>query len=292
MITINSVSGGMTSAYIAAHYPSDYNQFALVRTNDPSCLFPDAKIRQLVSDKIGREFIGTLENDTIIYTILDLEQFTGQKIHWLTGDAFEDVIRKRKSLPNVSQRFCTSAMKIEPMKRFWYDVIKEPTETRIGFRANEMGRAKSMMERCNQDGFMYEKFIVGKSDNGRNKWKELKWQQPRFPLIESGTFKDEIEHFWKDKPVRFAWKNNCVGCFHNNCMLLKHTSQRDPIKYEWFAKMEREMKVYFSNKNIEDSHFSRFLSNGLTYDDIKDHKLQLDLFDEDFNECDTGYCGL
>ena len=34
-------------------------------------MFPDAKIRQEVSDKIGAEFIGTLEDDTIIYTILD-----------------------------------------------------------------------------------------------------------------------------------------------------------------------------------------------------------------------------
>jgi hypothetical protein len=289
MKTINSISGGMTSAYIAAHYPADFNQFALVRTNDISCKFPDEKIRQVVSDRIDKEFIGTLENDMIIYTILDLEQFIGKKIHWLSGEAFEDIIKKRKALPNVHQRFCTSEMKISPMKKFWYESINEPTETRIGFRANEQGRAKSMLERCRENGFMYEKFIVGKSDNGRNKWKELKWQKPRFPLIESGTFKDEIEFFWKDKPVRFAWKNNCVGCFHNNCMLLKHTSNRDPIKYEWFAKMEREMSKNIINK---DSNFGKFLSNGMTYDEIKNHKLQLDLFDNDFNECDSGYCGL
>jgi hypothetical protein len=289
MKTINSISGGMTSAYIAAHYPADFNQFALVRTNDITCKFPDEKIRQVVSDKIGREFIGTLENDMIVYTILDLEQFIGKKIHWLTGEAFEDIIRKRKTLPNVQQRFCTSDMKILPMKKFWYEHINEPIETRIGFRANEQGRAKSMIERCQDDGFMYEKFIVGKSDNGRNKWKELKWQKPRFPLIESGTFKDEIEFFWKDKPVRFAWKNNCVGCFHNNCMLLKHTSNRDPIKYEWFAKIEREIQTNKKNKNEK---FFTFLSNGMTYDEIKNHKLQLDLFDNDFNECDSGYCGL
>jgi hypothetical protein len=292
MKTVNSISGGMTSAYIAAHYPADFNQFALVRTNDITCKFPDEKIRQVVSDKIGREFIGTLENDMIVYTILDLEQFIGKEIHWLTGEAFEDIIRKRKALPNVQQRYCTSDMKILPMKKFWYQNINEPTETRIGFRANEQGRAKTMLEKCREDGFLYEKFIVGKSENGRNQWKELKWHKPVFPLIQSGTFKDEIEFFWKDKPVRFAWKNNCVGCFHNNCMLLKHTSNKDPLKYEWFAKMEREMQSYFVKKNGNESHYGRFLSNGLTYDQIKNHKLQLDLFDTDFNECDTGYCGL
>ena len=65
MITVNSVSGGKTSAYIAANYPADYDVFSLVRTNDKSCLFPDAKLRQMVSDRKGDEFIGTLEKDEI-----------------------------------------------------------------------------------------------------------------------------------------------------------------------------------------------------------------------------------
>jgi hypothetical protein len=66
MKTVNSLSGGKTSSYIAVNYPADYNVFALVRTSDTNCLFPDAKIRQIVSDKIGTEFIGTLEEDAII----------------------------------------------------------------------------------------------------------------------------------------------------------------------------------------------------------------------------------
>lgn len=73
MKTVNSISGGQTSAYIAANYLADYNVFALVTTDDKNCLYPDAKVRQLVSDKIGKEFIGTLEDDVIINTILDLE---------------------------------------------------------------------------------------------------------------------------------------------------------------------------------------------------------------------------
>jgi hypothetical protein len=72
MKTVNSVSGGKTSAYIAANYPADYNVFALVRTTDMNCLYPDKKLRQVVSDKIGTEFIGTLEDDVIIHKMLDL----------------------------------------------------------------------------------------------------------------------------------------------------------------------------------------------------------------------------
>lgn len=85
MEKVTSISGGETSAYLAVKYPTKYNVFALVTTNDVNCQYPDAKVRQIVSDKIGKEFIGTLEDDVIIKTILDLEQFLGKKIDWVSG---------------------------------------------------------------------------------------------------------------------------------------------------------------------------------------------------------------
>lgn len=45
MKIVNSLSGGKTSSYIAANYPADYDVFALVRTDDKNCLFPDKKQR-------------------------------------------------------------------------------------------------------------------------------------------------------------------------------------------------------------------------------------------------------
>ena len=74
LITVNSISGGKTSAYVMAHYPANINIFALVRVEDKANLWmkgKDEKTRQLVSDKIGKEFIGTVEMDEIIYTILE-----------------------------------------------------------------------------------------------------------------------------------------------------------------------------------------------------------------------------
>ena len=81
MKTVNSLSGGKTSSYIAANYPADYNVFALVRTSDKNCMFPDKKIRQIVSDKIGAEFIGTLEDDVLIYTFMDRDWETYSFYH-------------------------------------------------------------------------------------------------------------------------------------------------------------------------------------------------------------------
>ena len=282
MKTINSLSGGKTSSYIAANYPADYDVFALVRTDDKNCLFPDKKLRQEVSDRIGKEFIGTLEDDTIIYTMLDLEQYIGRKITWVSGSTFDEITTRKDKvyLPNKVQRFCTVEMKIEPMFYWWAENIGEPTETRIGFRANETRRANNMLERCNEDGLSTFKATFEKHPDGRNKWEEVPYQKPSFPLIQDNIRKDQIEEYWKDKPVRFAWMNNCVGCFHKTPLLLRKMFDKHPNKLEWFAKRERE--------SINGASWR----SDVLYDDVKKWNSQFELFDDDFNECDSGYCGL
>lgn len=285
MTTINSLSGGKTSSYIAVNYPADVELFSLVRTSDIECKFPDDKVRQMVSDRIGQEFIGTLEQDAIIYTMLDLEQFLGRKITWITGPTFDEVIiqgvkkngEAYKYLPNVMQRFCTVEMKVNPIKRWCHENTDLPVEMRLGFRANEVSRAAKMIERRKDDGLEWDKFSISKNENGRNKWKELPYRLTRFPLIDDRIFKDKIESFWVGKPVRFAYMNNCVGCFHRNEILLKHMSDKEPTKFNWFAKQETD-KARFKKE--------------ISYEAIKRHRLQFDLFDDDFNECDSGYCGL
>ena len=92
MKTVVSISGGKSSAYILANYPSDYAVFSLVRTNDKDCLYPDSGIRKIVSEKIQKEFIGTIEQDSIIKIVLELEQFTGKKIDWITGETFDELL--------------------------------------------------------------------------------------------------------------------------------------------------------------------------------------------------------
>jgi len=281
MKTFNSISGGKTSSYIASNYPADYNVFSLVRTNDKNCLFPDAKLRKVVSDRIGAEFIGTLEDDMIIHTMLDLEQFIGSKIDWVTGKPFDEVIlmNGKKYLPNVTQRFCTTEMKLKPLFEWWKKNINEVIEVRIGFRANETRRAKNMLDKTNENGNSTFKTIIGKRKGvtNQNKWAEIEWQKPTFPLITDNIYKDNVEEFWRGKPVRFAYMNNCIGCFHRNEVLLKHMSEKHPNKFQWFIDAE-EKKANFKK--------------GITYQQIKNSLKQTELFDTDFNECDSGYCGL
>ena len=281
MITANSLSGGQTSSYIAKHYPADYNIFSLVRTDDPTCMFPDAKVRQIVSDRLGLEFIGTLEMDTIIYTMLDLEQFIGKRIDWVTGITFDEVIQKKGGwLPNKLHRYCTTNLKLIPIFNFWHKVIKDPMTCRIGFRANETKRAGRMIEKLNSNGLLEIKATVEKHKNGRNKWQVFEWQKPEFPLIEDNIYKDTIVKYWHDKPVRFAKMNNCVGCFHRNPVLLKKLSTTDENKFDWFANQEKGRGGRGTWRS------------DTTYDKIKKTRIQAELAFDDFTDCDSGYCGL
>lgn len=281
MKKVNSLSGGKTSSYIAANYPADYNVFSLVRTDDQNCLFPDKKIRQIVSDKIGKEFVGTLEEDAIIYTMLDLEQYIGKKIDWVSGITFDEVVEKKGGwLPNKLHRYCTTNLKLIPIFEWWHKNINNPVEMRIGYRANETKRAIRMNEKRNKNGLLEIKATISKHPNGRNKWEIFEWQNPTFPLIDDNIRKDTIEEFWKDKPVRFAWMNNCVGCFYRNEILLKRMFEKNPNKMQWFANQE----IGRNGKGT--------WKTGITYEKIKNHKMQIQLFDDDFNDCDSGYCGI
>lgn len=278
---VNSLSGGKTSSYVAANYKADYNVFSLVRTDDKRCIFPDAKIRQEVSDRIGKEFIGTLEEDMIIYTMLDLEQYIGSKIDWVSGKTFDDAIIKTKKgtkyLPNKVARYCTTELKTMPILHWMYDVVKEPVIMRFGYRANEMSRAKTMLEKTDEEGFTKVKATFTKLKDGRQSWGTYRYNKPEFPLIKDNIYKDNIEEYWKDKPVRFAYMNNCVGCHWRSPLLLKKMSEKNPNKMQWFADQETNKSKWRSD---------------IMYKDIMKWNTQTELFDEDFDECDSGYCGI
>ena len=86
----------------------------------------------MVEDRIGKPFIATAEDDKIIYTMLDLEQYIGRAIKWVTGPTFDEVVEKGGgTLPNVRRRFCTTQLKLNPIFDWWRETINEPSEFRI-----------------------------------------------------------------------------------------------------------------------------------------------------------------
>tara|TARA_B100000424_G_C22849192_1_gene452900 strand:- start:12 stop:887 length:876 start_codon:yes stop_codon:yes gene_type:complete len=291
MKTVNSVSGGQTSAYLMANYPADFNVFALVRINDPASAPKDPWIKKYVQEKLQTDFIATAEDDIIFYTLADLEQYTGQVITWVQNPSFDEVINSGGILPSALRRYCTSDMKVKPIAHWCYSNFNKPVEMRLGFRAGEDRRVQRGKEADDANGLRSEKIAVGKHPSGRTKWKTVQYAKMRYPLHEAGVFNDQVREFWKGKPVRFAERNNCVGCFHRNPILLNLIAKKFPEKYSWFIRQE-EIGRAKKRKDGKPLTWNTWRQDGL-YSEFKQHKTQLSLTDLDgFTDCDSGYCGL
>jgi hypothetical protein len=282
MISINSLSGGKTSSYMAVHYPADYNIFSLVCIEDDSCSPKDKNIIKIVNDKLDKygyiekygEFIATAEDDKIIKVILDLEQMIGSEIIWIRGKSFEKTNKSHGNiLPNMARRYCTTDMKMNPIANFVYNNIMpeynmNPVFSNVGFRYDEMERAKE-----NRD--LITKLVIGKRKT-RNKWADIKWGVANYPLIYDKINNIHIRNFWNNKNIAFPEDSNCVGCFWKDVQQLRKNWNENSEKMEWFARQERN-----SNYNYKSS---------ITYDRIKDLEIQSEFNFGTGSGCQAGFC--
>ena len=269
MKTINSLSGGKTSSYMAYHYPADYEVFSLVRIEDKNCAPKDKGLIKMVQDKLDAEFVATVEDDKTLKVMLDLEQMLGKEIIWVTGKTFDEIIKKATILPNKLMRFCTTEMKLRPIWDWWYKNIGEKITMGIGYRYDEMERA---------DRFTTSfKGIVGKQGGGiRNKWQEIEWREGYFPLIENRITTFDVKYWARNTDLIFPDDSNCVGCFHKDMQQLRKNFDENLEKMEWFAKKERDIRGTWKNE--------------MTYDQIKTIGLQMDFNFGTGSGCQAGFC--
>jgi hypothetical protein len=267
MKTVNSLSGGKTSSFMAANYPADFNIFALVRIEAEYCRPKDESIVNYASDKIGMDFVATAESDTTLYAMRDLEQLIGKEIIWTTGDTFEQVCLKRKALPNLMMRFCTTEMKMKPIFEFCYNHFGM-VEMNIGFRFDEMERVNSQNKKF--------KTIVGQGANGRNKWAEIEWRECKYPLIENRIGHYQVGQWANSTGLIFPPDSNCVGCFWKPLQQLRKNWEDEPQKMRWFADMEEKLKRKWKKE--------------MSYDNIKKIGLQQEFFFGTGSGCQAGFC--
>lgn len=264
--SVTSVSGGKTSAYLAKHYPTDYNIFSLVRIEDRNCAPKDKKLVQIISDKIGMEFIATAESDKTLKVVLDLEQILGKEIIWVTGKSFEEVIRSKKAIPNMMWRFCTTEMKMKP--------IFDYTQKFIGFVDMQIGIRYDEEHRARENNTF--KTIIGKHENGRNKWAEIEWRNSMFPLVENKITHFQVKQWADSTDLIFPPDSNCVGCFWKPIQQLRKNWEDEPLKMQWFSKMENEMNRTFKKE--------------MKYEKIKNIGLQTEFFFGTGSGCQAGFC--
>jgi hypothetical protein len=275
MKTINSLSGGKTSSYMAVHYPADYNIFALVTIEAEYCKPKDKSIVKYASDKLGKEFIATAESDKTLYVMRDLEQLLGKEITWVSGDSFEQVCLKKKALPNLMMRFCTTEMKIKPIFEWWQNNFNgEKIDMNIGFRYDEKERGYDKKGKKKKEKPF--KHIIGKNENGTNKWQETQWRDTYYPLINLRVTHSSVAKWAESTSLVFPPDSNCVGCFWKHTQQLRKNWEDETLKMRWFSELEQKMKRRFKKE--------------MTFEQVKQLGLQQDFFFGTGSGCNAGFC--
>jgi hypothetical protein len=258
--TVNSISGGKSSAVLAKEFPADHEVFSLVCIDDVNSKPKDPSVVNYVNQKLEKfhyqygEFIATAEDDKTLVAMMDLEQLIGKPITWIRGDSFDRVIDKgtKTRLPSWAIRYCTEQMKLLPMFIWWFQNIGEKCEMRIGFRFDEFKRMERFWNNSDPNYFKIP-IMCNLYGQKRQKLVEIKWRDCSFPLIEKGYTRQMVSDFWDktllpgdlfsgSKKIEFPVVSNCVGCFHKEPETLAAMAILNPEKMNWFSMQESKGK--------------------------------------------------
>lgn len=261
--TCLSFSGGRTSAYL------------LWRVLQSNGGLPDEAI--VCFANTGKEEEATLE------FVRDCEVNWQVKIHWLeyqdekpnfkvvdfdtasrNGEPFEQLILKRKYLPNPVTRFCTAILKIRTIHRYLKSLGWEHNENMdwLGIRADEQRRA-------------------------------AKVDRSRTPLVAAGITAKDVGEFWRQQPFDLKLPNingktmhgNCDLCFLKGAKQIMSLVSEKPERAVWWAKMETLVKT--SNQTF--GHGARFRKDRPSYAEMSKYiGQQMDMLDEESIDC---FCG-
>lgn len=239
--TVNSISGGKTSAYMAVHYPARHNVFAVVLTRDPNCRIQDKGLLAAIQAKCP-EFEGSRELDQTLRNVLELEQLIGKAITWVWGKTFDEVIQDRSYLPNKRMRFCTEEMKLYPIYQWYLSAIgiQDACEMRIGFRADETKRVYKLLGGKYSKGSGWSWDGLGQCEKLPKSKRRIQWRFSQCPLWLEGVTGSHVIDFWQSKGWDFPQVSNCDFCFFHRQPEMQQQSQAHPVRSKWWRERERE----------------------------------------------------
>ena len=251
--TCISFSGGRTSAYM------------LWRVLQSNGGMPEEAIA--VFANTGKEEGATLE------FVRDCEANWGVKIHWLeyrakapkfnrvrfetasrNGEPFEELIVKKKYLPNMVARFCTAELKVLTIDRYVKSIGWDDYVSFVGIRADEPRRVAKM--RLN---------------------KEVKLT----PLADAGVTESIVWDFWNKQPFdlglpKISGASNCDLCFLKGAGIIMGLIAQKPERAVWWAAMEEKIGAKFRSDRPSYAQMMKF------------SKDQQSLFTDETIPC---YCG-
>lgn len=274
MITVNSLSGGKTSSYMAVKYPADVSIFACVCIDFPKAAPKDPTVLKYCLEKLNGNFIASAEHEKTLRVMMQLEQLIGKEIVWVRGKSFDQIIDDAGCLPTWARRFCTTDLKIRPMFEYlWprYGVVR----MRIGFRGDEMDRIVRAMQP--EKAYMEVATSTRIFGECKQTWESVTWRETEFPLRR--TFHYEILKYWKTQHPEFAFPldSNCRGCHHKSPELIKQNHDETPEILEWFALQEQKGK------------YNTWHDDKIPY--AKKFKMNFtERIDFDYPGCSAGFC--
>ena len=277
-----SFSGGRTSGYMLYHILQAHNG---TLPDDVYVTFANT----------GKEMPETLD------FVRDCGDHWGIKIHWLqmkifderpiyrteevtyetaarNGEPFAALIERKKMLPNPVTRFCTSELKIMPMKRFmkergykdWYNVI--------GLRYDEPRRV-GKQKRAN--------------DSGANPWESLT------PLYDAKATVQDVFKFWEASNFDLNLPNhggktlagNCDLCYLKGMKTITSILKERPDLADWWVEQENKIEKLNVGTEYEERIVStaKFRQDRPPYIELVDISKKpepiIDLFGDDGMSC-------
>lgn len=133
------------------------------------------------------------------------------------GSMFAELIEERKFLPNHSMRFCTTELKVHPMRDFMQAQTVERWTNLIGLRRDEPKRVHTIRAR-------------------ENAW------DTECPLFDTGVTVEDVAAFWRAQPFDLglqSWEGNCDACMLKGTPLLARIERDRPGTLDWWIEQER-----------------------------------------------------
>lgn len=231
---------------MAIHYPTEFNIFAVVLTEDKNAIPRDKGLLRECQNRIPW-FYASRELDETLYAVLELEQRLGKKVDWTASDyTYDTLIRIRKHrLPNKSLRFCTEVLKVLPI--FTYSYLHyydgSPILMNLGFRYDEPKRVEKYNCKNNFNKLPYKCSLFNQR---RQRWtKDIEWRVENFPLYQDKITEPVIIDYMNKENFKFPKVSNCDFCFFHNMDKLQYQVEKYAKRLEWWTNFEKEYDATF-----------------------------------------------
>ena len=140
------------------------------------------------------------------------------------GEPFRELIVKRRLIPSVQRRFCTSELKVLAAARYLRSIGWKSWTQALGIRADEKRRLRPSRD-------------------------DAKWDN-WYPLAQDGIAIGEVADFWKSNDFDLKqpndggknWMGNCDGCFLKSEHSTAEFIRLFPERAKWWEEQEEWLK--------------------------------------------------